>query len=101
MLAFVASRAPAIRESLGLVLGAGVVVLLVGLLNRDYEPCPPGGRLWIPPSAPPGTSVSCGGMDPTPWLRSGVALCGVGLIAYVAARHLRTRSGFSPRKPAA
>ena len=93
MLAFVASRAPAIRESLGLVLGAGVVVLLVGLLNRDYEPCPPGG-LSIPPGAPPGTSVSCGGSDPAPSFASGFTLRALALVAFFALRVVeRLRGG--------
>jgi hypothetical protein len=85
VLALGAGRAPG-REAIGFVEGVGVVLLTVWFLNRDYTPCPANGRLSIPASAPPGTSVSCGGFDARPWLLAGVLVSSLALAAYVVAR---------------
>jgi hypothetical protein len=84
-LLWVAGRGPG-REAIGFVEGVGVVLLTVWFLNRDYTPCPANGRLSIPASAPPGTSVSCGGFDARPWLLAGVLVSSLALAAYVVAR---------------
>jgi hypothetical protein len=89
LLLWVASRAPG-REAFGFAEGIGLMVLVVWFLNRDYTPCPPGG-LTIPASAPPGTSVSCGGFDARPWLEVGLVITLLALVAYAAARRLPLR----------
>jgi hypothetical protein len=90
LLLVVATRSPHVREALGFVLGVGAVLLLIAFVNRDYRPCPSGG-LSIPPGAPAGTSVSCGGVDPEPWLWSGVVVATIGVAAYALARRLTSR----------
>jgi len=66
-------------ELLGAVAGAGLVCLGIAFGARDYNPCPPGGSLRVPPGE---TSVSCGGFDPLPWLVAGLALVIAGALAY-------------------
>jgi hypothetical protein len=85
LLLWVARRAPG-REAIGFVEGVGIVLITVWFLNRDYTPCPPNGRLSIPASAPPGTSVSCGGFDARPWLAAGVLVSSLAFAAYAVAR---------------
>jgi hypothetical protein len=80
-LLYVAWRAPHISEGLGFVAGIGVTLLLIAFLSRDYKPCPEGG-LYIPPDAPPGTSVECGGSDPAPWFIAGITVTAAATIAY-------------------
>jgi hypothetical protein len=93
---FVASRSPHFAEGVGFLGGIGGVAVPVALLNRDYNPCPPHGALTIPPGAPPGTSVSCGGFDPEPWLDAGVVLTAIAVAAYAVLRW-RLRRPASPR----
>ena len=73
-------------ELLGALLGAGLVCLGIAFGARDYNPCPPGGSLRVPPGE---TSVSCGGFDPVPWLAAGLALVLVGALAYGVGRRLQ------------
>jgi hypothetical protein len=84
-LCLVAARAPHFRESIGFAAGVGTLGLVAAWLNRGYEPCPEG-ELTVPPGAPPGTSLSCGGADPMPWLAGGVTLTAFALAAFVLAR---------------
>jgi hypothetical protein len=84
LLLYVAWRSPHVTEALGSVAGVGATLLLIALLSRDYKPCPEGG-LYIPPDAPPGTSVECGGSDPTPWFVAGIAVAAAGIVAYAVA----------------
>jgi hypothetical protein len=84
LLLWVAHRAPG-REAIGFFEGIGLVLILVWLRNRDYTPCPAGG-LSIPASAPPGTSVSCGGFDARPWLLAGLVSSLLAVVAYALAR---------------
>jgi hypothetical protein len=89
---FVASRAPHFAESIGFLGGVGSESLLVAIFNRDYTPCGEHAQLSIPPGAPPGTSVSCGGLDPDPWLNTGIVTTAVAVAAYGAFRFaVRTR----------
>lgn len=93
---FVAWRAPHVLETLGSVAGVGVTLLLVAFLSRDYRPCPEGG-LSLPPDAPPGTSVECGGFDPAPWLLAGLMSLALPLLAYATAS-LRRRGAIRTRR---
>ena len=86
----VAWQAPRLGETVGFAGGVALVALVVALLNRDYRPCGEHGRLSIPPGAPPGTSVSCGGVDPLPWLVSGLVIGALAVVAYAV---LAGRSG--------
>jgi hypothetical protein len=86
---FVATRAPGLPESVGFVAGIGLIALVIAVRSRDYVPCGPHGELSIPPGAPPGTKVSCGGFDPTPWFAAGLALLAVALLAYSITARLR------------
>ena len=67
----VAVRSPHVAESIGLVAGAGLVVLLVGALN------------W---------GADQRGADPVPWLVAGLAVTAVSAAGYQLARHLREPS---------
>ena len=90
LLLVVAALAPRPAESTGFVLGIGSVLLLVAFIQRDYRPCPTGG-VSIPAHAPPGTAVSCGGVDPAPWLWAGLAAATAAIVAYALARRIRPR----------
>lgn len=89
LLLLVGARAPHPAESAGFVLGIGAVLLLVAFVNRDYRPCPAGG-LTIP-AARPGTTASCGGLDPIPWLYSGIVVAAASVVAYAVARRITSR----------
>lgn len=82
LLAIVATRAPRLPEALGFVSGIGVALLLVAFLNRDYEACPANGVLRL---APGQQSVSCGGLDPYPWLYLGLTVTAAGVVMYLVA----------------
>jgi len=79
-LLYVAWRAPHISEGLGFVAGIGVTLLLVAFLSRDYRPCPEGAL--APGRRSAGTSIECGGFDPTPWLLAGVVTVALPLLGY-------------------
>lgn len=83
---FAAARSPHFAESVGFLGGIGGVALLVAFLNRDYKPCGEHGQLSIPPGAPPGTSVSCGGVDAEPWLNFGAVTSAIAIAAYAVLR---------------
>src|SRR4051812_6916478 len=68
VIAIVLSRRAARSDALGLVIGAGLVAVVVGLLNLDYSSCGDGGDLRVGP----GQEVSCGGLDGRPWLAAGL-----------------------------
>jgi hypothetical protein len=85
LLLWVARAAPRLAEAIGFVAGLGSMLVLVGLLNRDYTPCPAGG-LSLPAGSPPGSSVSCGGLDPMPWLIAGLVVSAVAVVGYAAIR---------------
>jgi hypothetical protein len=71
-------------EILGVLVGAGGVCLAVAARSWDYNPCSD-----EPVRLPAGTtSYSCGGMDPIPWLITGIVLLVAGIVAYMTARRL-------------
>jgi hypothetical protein len=91
LLIWVARSAPRPAEAIGFVEGIGWILLLIAFLNRDYAPCAAHGVLSLPAGSPPGSSVSCGGLDPTPWFVAGIAVSGIALLAYALLRR-RKRS---------
>ncbi len=92
LLLWVAYSAPGVKEATGFVAGVGTTLMLVAFLSRDYAPCPENGVLSLPAGSPPGASVSCGGVDPMPWLISGGALTVLPLLGYAALRALHDAS---------
>jgi hypothetical protein len=84
-LVWVARRASHAAEAAGALAGVGAFLIVVAFLNRDYRPCP-AGELSLPAGTPAGTAVSCGGLDPVPWLVSGAALAALALAVYGAYR---------------
>ena len=67
-------------EALGAFVGGGCVLLVIALVNSDYRSCSSG-----PVTAPAGqSSLSCGGLDPAPFLVAGLALCAAAAVAYAA-----------------
>ena len=85
LLWLVLSRSPRWPESIGFVEGAGLVLLLVAYLNRDYRPCGAGPHILRA-----GESYSCGGFDPHPWLYMGLAIAALAAIAYAVVRRHAT-----------
>jgi hypothetical protein len=83
LLVLVTRLSPHLPEASGFVSGIGLTLIVVAYLNRDNEPCPASGTLEL---APGQHSVSCGGLDPHPWLYSGIALTATGLLLYAASR---------------
>ena len=81
----VLSRSPRWPESLGSIEGVGLMLLVVAFLHRNDHLCTSNFGS-IPASAPAGTSISCGGLDPHPWLYTGAIVCAVATAAYVIAR---------------
>lgn len=72
----------------GGLVGVGSVCLFIAYLHRSDSPCPArGGTIWVER----GDFGSCGGLDPMPWLKVGVTLTVLGLLAYAVLR--RTRLG--------
>ena len=63
----------------GAFVGIGSVCVFIAYLHRSDSPCSAsGGTIWVRP----GDFGSCGGLDPMPWLKVGVALTVSGLLAY-------------------
>jgi hypothetical protein len=79
----VAFRSSGWPEVVGVIAGAGAVLLFIAFLNRDYDPCPESGFLDVPPGE---TSAECGGLDPMPWLISGAVLVAVAFVAHAIFR---------------
>ncbi len=86
LLIWVARSAPRPTEALGFIEGIGATLLLVAFLGRDYTPCPAHARFDLPAGSPPGSSVSCGGFDPLPWLIAGIVVSGLALLSYAVLR---------------
>ena len=80
-------RSPRWRESLGFFEGVGFLLLAIAYLHRSDHPCAPSGALQIAPSSP-GQSISCGGLDPHPWLYSGLVIAALAAIAYAVAQRV-------------
>lgn len=78
-------------EIAGGLVGLAALILLVGISNLGSTPCPSSGSGMSHGGGGPGTSSSCGGWDPVPWLVVGLVLAGTGFGVYVLARW-RSRS---------
>jgi hypothetical protein len=88
LLALVARLSPQLPEAAGFVSGVGVMLIVVAFLNQDYRPCGSG----VVTLEPGQTSVSCGGLDPRPWLVSGLAVFTAGCVAYALTSRARRRA---------
>lgn len=82
----VGNKSPQRWPAFGLVSGAGLLCLVVWLLNRAYVPCPANGALSGDDIPPGQTFVECGGVDPQPWHVAAIALVVAGVGAFVLAR---------------
>jgi hypothetical protein len=74
-------------ESIGFFEGVGLLLLVIAYLHRNDRACPPSGTLQISPSSP-GETISCGGLNPHPWLYSGLVIAGLAATAYALARRV-------------
>ena len=65
---------PGLSAAGGVMAGMGAILLLIGLLNLDYNPC----------SDPQGDydGGDCGGWNPVPWLVAGSGLIFGGCVAF-------------------
>src|SRR5215208_455167 len=68
------------EAALGAFLGVGSLCLFIAFLHRDDSPCPAARTLV---RVRPGERLSCGGLDPVPWLAIGLLLAAVGLGGYL------------------
>lgn len=84
-LLFVGSTVRPWPESAGVLEGVAALSLFVAFANRDSTPCPASGSGYAGPGST-GTSFSCGGLDPLPWLVVGMALAGAGIALYSLGR---------------
>jgi hypothetical protein len=66
-------------EILGLVGGIGVIGIVIAALNHDGSGCKTTEEDGF-------TTVTCGGIDPTPWLVGGLLLLAVASLLYAFAR---------------
>jgi hypothetical protein len=71
----------------GFLAGLGVLVSVVGAINLDYQPCPPGPVKGVIPPGGSSVSGSCGGVDGLPWLIVGLVILAVAVAAYVVAHN--------------
>jgi hypothetical protein len=74
-------------ESIGFFEGVGLLLLVIAYLHRGDRACPPNGTLQIGPSSA-GGSISCGGLDPQPWLYSGLVIAAFAAMTYAVARRV-------------
>lgn len=73
-------------ESIGFFEGVGLLLLVVAYLHRGDRACTTNGTLNLAPGSQPGDSVSCGGLDPHPWLYAGLVIAALAAMAYAVAR---------------
>ncbi len=73
-------------EVAGVLAGAAALSLLVGFANLHSRPCPARGSGGVRYRGGAGSTSSCGGLDPWPWLLVGVALGCTGAMVYGIAR---------------
>ena len=82
----VGSKSPSRSAAFGLASGAGLLCLVVWMVNRDYVPCPDNGALSSDDIPSGQTFVECGGADPQPWLVAAIVLLIAGIGAFLLAR---------------
>lgn len=87
LLSLVVYFSPRWPESIGFIEGVGLLLLVIAYLHRDDRACPPSGTLQLAPSSA-GESVSCGGLDPHPWLYTGLVIAALAALAYAVARRI-------------
>jgi hypothetical protein len=63
-----------------------VTLLLIAFASRGYEPCQANGVLRLEPGE---RSVSCGELDPHPWLYLGIAVTAAGAVTCLAVSRVR------------
>ena len=80
---FLVRNAPERRDGFGAAIGAGGLLIGIGILNLGYRACEEVGAVTILSSE---GSESCGGWSPTPFLVAGAALVVVSLITYLRLR---------------
>lgn len=78
-IAVASRRARSWPEVLGAGEGAGAVLLLIAVLNRDNRACPNGHVLVVPAGQ---RSAECGGWAPMPFLVLGLAVCIGAVLTY-------------------
>jgi hypothetical protein len=77
-------------ESIGFFEGVGLLLLVIAYLHRGDRACPANGTLQIEPTSA-GQSVSCGGLDPHPWLYIGLVIAAAAAMAYAVAQRVGER----------
>jgi len=87
LLGLVVYLSPQLAESIGFFEGVGLLLLGIAYVHRGDQPCSPDGTLQLGPGGA-GQSISCGGVDPHPWLYAGLALAGLAAMAYPIARRV-------------
>ena len=85
-------------EIAGALEGIAALSLFVGLGNLGSRPCPSSGSHTSSDTS--GSSFTCGGFDPRPWLVIGVVLAGAGLAVYLFARGHVTERPAGPSRGA-
>ncbi len=77
------SRSRAV-DSMGGLAGVGVILLWIGSINLDYQPCHShAARLILAPGAPTSASFSCGGVNGLPWMIFGASAMAVAIVLYL------------------
>jgi hypothetical protein len=81
-------------EAAGAILGTGAALVVVGLLNLDYNPCSQHGSERGTLVLDAGEEASCGGMNPLPWMLAGGVLAALSIALYRVVKR-----GRSPAPP--
>jgi hypothetical protein len=66
-------------EAFGVLEGLAAIALVIGLRNLGSSPCPTTGELILSPGQ---HEVTCGGLEPAPFLVAALILAMVGLAGY-------------------
>jgi hypothetical protein len=66
-------------EILGMVSGLGVIGLVIAAINREGDSC-------RTTEENGGITITCGGIDPRPWLVGGLVLIAAGVLLFAFAR---------------
>lgn len=93
-------RSPHLSEASGVVGGIGIALLIVAFRNRGSTPCDGGESVvvQIPAQSQSGSSlsgtvsISCGGLDPTPFFVAGTGLIGISALIFAVSQLVRHRA---------